>query len=144
MSTTAVRSPARRRDALVRGTRVLLGLGQFLVVWGGWVGFAVAVVYACGGLTRALMRSLLNVTSWSTWQPWAPFGVEDITDGTVATVLGLMGLLLWLAAIGHLHNVGFTFYSDRWDPGICRFVTSFQTQPADIHDLSDHLTSHLQ
>jgi hypothetical protein len=26
MSTTAVRSPARRRDALVRGTRVLLGL----------------------------------------------------------------------------------------------------------------------
>jgi type IV secretion system protein TrbL len=81
---------------------VLLGLGQFLVVWGGWVGFGVAVVYACGGLTRALMRSLLNVTSWSTWQPWAPFGVEDITDGTVATVLGLMGLLLWLAAIGHL------------------------------------------
>src|SRR5215207_10400378 len=81
---------------------VLLGLGQFLVVWGGWVGFGVAVVYACGGLTRALMRSLLNVTSWSTWQPWAPFGVDDITDGTVATVLGLMGLLLWLAAIGHL------------------------------------------
>ena len=81
---------------------VLLGLGQFLVVWGGWVGFGVAVVYACGGLTRALMRSLLNVTSWSTWQPWAPFSVDDITDGTVATVLGLMGLLLWLAAIGHL------------------------------------------
>jgi hypothetical protein len=81
---------------------VLLGLGQFLVVWAGWVGFGVAVVYACGGLTRALMKSLLNVTSWSTWQPWTPFGVQDITDGTVATVLGLMGLLLWLAAIGHL------------------------------------------
>ena len=80
----------------------MLGLGQFLVVWGGWVGFGVAVVYACGGLTRALMRSLLNVTSWSSWQPWAPFSVDDITDGTVATVLGLMGLLLWLAAIGHL------------------------------------------
>jgi TrbL/VirB6 plasmid conjugal transfer protein len=81
---------------------VLVGLGQFLVVWGGWVGFGVAVVYACGGLTRALMKSLLNVTSWSSWQPWAPFSVDDITDGTVATVLGLMGLLLWLAAIGHL------------------------------------------
>ena len=72
------------------------------MVWAGWVGYGVAVVAACGGLTRALMRSLLNVTSWSTWQPWAPFGVDDITDGTVATVLGLMGLLLWLAAIGHL------------------------------------------
>ena len=35
---------------------VLLGLGQFLVVWAGWVGYGVAVVYACGGLTRALMR----------------------------------------------------------------------------------------
>lgn len=49
-----------------------------------------------------------------------------------------------LAAIGQLHNDGFTFYSDRWDPGVCRFVTSFQTQPADIHDLSDHLARHLQ
>ena len=59
---------------------VLLGLGQFLVVWGGWVGFGVAVVYACGGLTRALMKSLLNVTNWSSWQPWTPFSVDDITE----------------------------------------------------------------
>src|SRR5215218_1039192 len=81
---------------------VLLGLGQFVVVWAGWISFGVTVVAACGGLTRALMKSLLNVTSWSSWQPWAPFSVDDITDGTVATVLGLMGLLLWLAAIGHL------------------------------------------
>ena len=61
-----------------------------------------AVIAACGGLTRALMGSLLKVSSWSAWQPWAPFTTEDIVDGTVATVLGLMGLLLWLAAIGHL------------------------------------------
>jgi hypothetical protein len=81
---------------------VLLGLGQFLVVWAGGISFGVAVVAACGGLTRALMQTLLNVTSWSTWQPWRPFSVGDITDGTVATVLGLMGLFLWLAAIAHL------------------------------------------
>jgi hypothetical protein len=81
---------------------VLVGLGQFLVVWAGWVGFGVAVVHACGGLTRALMKSMLTVTTWSSWQPWRPFSVDDITDGTVATVLGLLGLLLWLAAIGHL------------------------------------------
>jgi len=81
---------------------VLLGLGQFVVVWAGWLGFGAAVVVACGGLTRALMESLLNVTSWSSWQPWQPFSVDDITDGTVATVLGLMGLFLWLAAIAHL------------------------------------------
>jgi hypothetical protein len=81
---------------------VLLGLGQFVVVWAGWISFGAAVVAACGGVTRALMESLLNVTSWSSWQPWQPFGVGDITDGTVATVLGLMGLFLWLAAIAHL------------------------------------------
>lgn len=81
---------------------VLLGLGQFLVVWAGWIGVGAAVVVACGGLTRALMESLLNVTTWSAWQPWQPFTVDDITDGTVATVLGLMGLFLWLAAIAHL------------------------------------------
>jgi hypothetical protein len=81
---------------------VLLGLGQFLVVWAGWISFGAAVVVACGGLTRALMESLLNVTDWSTWQPWQPFSVDDITDGTVATVLGLLGLFLGLAAIAHL------------------------------------------
>jgi type IV secretion system protein TrbL len=81
---------------------VLLGLGQFVVVWAAWISFGVAVVAACGGLTRALMESLLNVTTWSSWQPWQPITVDDITDGTVATVLGLMGLFLWLAAIAHL------------------------------------------
>jgi hypothetical protein len=71
-------------------------------VWAAWVAYGVAVIAACGGLTRALMGSLLKVSSWSAWQPWAPFTTGDIVDGTVATVLGLMGLLLWLAAIGHL------------------------------------------
>ena len=81
--------------------RVAIGLGQFMVVWGGWIGYGITIVAACSGLTRALMEGLLNVTSWSAWQPWAPFTPADISDGTVATVLGLMGLLLWIAAIGH-------------------------------------------
>src|ERR1019366_7508859 len=75
---------------------------QFTIVWAAWVAYGVAVIAACGGLTRALMGSLLKVSSWSAWQPWAPFTTGDIVDGTGATVLGLMGLLLWLAAIGHL------------------------------------------
>ena len=81
--------------------RVAIGLGQFLVVWGGWIAYGITIVTACGGLTRALMQGLLNVTTWTAWQPWEPFTPADITDGTVATVLGLMGLLLWIAAIGH-------------------------------------------
>ena len=32
---------------------VLFGLGQFLVVWAGWIGLGVAVVVACRGRIRA-------------------------------------------------------------------------------------------
>ena len=92
---------AIRRDGKGLAT-VLVGGAQFTIVWAAWVAYGVAVIAACGGLTRALMGSLLKVTSWSAWQPWAPFTTADIVDGTVATVLGLMGMLLWLAAIGHL------------------------------------------
>lgn len=92
---------AIRRNAKSLATAVW-GVGKFVVVWAGWVGYGTAVVAACGGLTRALMRTLLKVDSWTAWQPWAEFSVDDITDGTVATVLGLLGLFLWLAAIGHL------------------------------------------
>jgi hypothetical protein len=92
---------AIRRDGKALAT-VLVGGGQFTIVWAAWVAYGVAVIAACGGLTRALMGTLLRVDSWSAWQPWAPFSTGDIADGTVATVLGLMGMLLWLAAIGHL------------------------------------------
>lgn len=92
---------AIRRDGKSLAT-LLVGGAQFTIVWAAWVAYGVGVIAACGGLTRALMGSLLKVSSWSAWAPWAPFTTGDITDGTVATVLGLMGLLLWLAAIGHL------------------------------------------
>ena len=92
---------ALRRDGKSLAT-VLVGAGQFVIVWAGWIVYGVAVVAACGGLTRALMDTLLSVQSWSAWQPWKPLQVGDLVDATVATVLGLMGLLLWLAAIGHL------------------------------------------
>ncbi|MBK8462867.1 MAG: hypothetical protein IPL36_07530 [Nigerium sp.] len=81
--------------------RVAIGFGQFMIVWGGWIAYGVTIVTAAGGLTRALMHGLLNVTSWTAWQPWQPFTPSDLTDATAATVLGLMGLLLWIAAIGH-------------------------------------------
>lgn len=92
---------ALRRDGKSLAT-VLVGTGQFVIVWAGWVVYGVAVVAACGGLTRALMQTLLSVQSWSEWQPWQTLDAGDVIDATVATVLGLMGLLLWLAAIGHL------------------------------------------
>ncbi len=81
--------------------RLLVGAAQFGFVWFAWVGYGVTLVAACTGLTKALMKSLLNVTRWSEWEPWEPFTASDITNGTVAVILGIMGMLLWLAAIGH-------------------------------------------
>lgn len=81
---------------------LLTGLAQFVVVWAGWVVYAVAVVAACGGITRALMRTLLKVDALAAWHPLAPFEVADVGQTGLATVLGLMGLVLFLTAIGHL------------------------------------------
>ena len=82
--------------------RVLIGAAQFVMVWVAGVVYAVAVVAAAGGLTRALMESLLHVNAMDAWQPWAGFSTADITDGTIATVLGVMGFFLIFAAFGHL------------------------------------------
>ncbi len=92
---------AGRRDG--KGlARAGIGLSQFLIVTAGWIGYTVAVTAAMGGLTRATMQSLLNVTSWNSWQPWTTFDPKQVTDAALATVLGGMGLLVWIAAIGHL------------------------------------------
>lgn len=45
--------------------------------------------------------------------------------------------------IDALVTQGFSFYGDRWAPGVCRFVTSFQTQPDDVDDLIDSVRTHL-
>ena len=90
-----------RRDGQSVG-RVLLGVGQFGAVWVMWIVFAVAILAAAGGLTRALTQSLLGVDSLSAWQPWTGFSTADLTDGTVATVLGVLGIFVVFAAVAHL------------------------------------------
>ncbi|HEY3365979.1 MAG TPA: hypothetical protein VGK74_13060, partial [Symbiobacteriaceae bacterium] len=82
---------AGRRDG--KGlARAGIGLAQFVVIAGGWVAYTVAVTAAVGGLTRGVMASLMNVTSWNAWEPWKSFDPKSITDAGMATVLGLMGL----------------------------------------------------
>ncbi|MGG5258659.1 hypothetical protein [Phycicoccus avicenniae] len=82
--------------------RLLMGSGQFVMVWACWVTYVVALLVACSGLTTAVMRATLGVDSWSAWRPWGPVRVEDLSDATLATVLGVLGVLVLLAAIGHL------------------------------------------
>nr|NLI51146.1 hypothetical protein [Propionibacterium sp.] len=81
--------------------RLLIGTAQFAMVWVAFLTYTVTLVAAAGGLTRALMEALLNVTKWADWQPWTPFEVQTITDAVLATVLGMMGIFLLLSAIAH-------------------------------------------
>ena len=93
---------AVRRDGRSMA-RVLAGTGQFVMVWAGWIAMAVTIVAACGGLTRALMSTLLHIDKWAQFQPVGnQIPTQDITDGTVATVLGFMGIFMVFAAVGHL------------------------------------------
>jgi type IV secretion system protein TrbL len=59
---------AFRRDGRSLAT-VVIGLGKFAIVWGGWVAYGVAVTTAAGGLATALLRFLLGVDAFSAWQP---------------------------------------------------------------------------
>lgn len=92
-----------RRDGKSLG-RVLLGAGQFVGVWFCWIAYSVAIVAAAGGLTKALMKSMLNIDNWNEWQPLGfgfGFVVSDSVQVALATAMGVMGLFLWVAAIGH-------------------------------------------
>lgn len=90
-----------RRDGRGLAT-ALWGCGKFIVVWAAWIGYGAAVVSACGGLTRTLLRELLRVDRWAEWRPQLILGAEQVIDVTVATVLGLLGVLLWVSALAHL------------------------------------------
>jgi len=81
-----------RRDGHSLG-RVLLGIGQFGVVWVGFLGIGGALILAAGGLTHGILGSMLHVGSWS------QFSVSDswprkVDDATAAGVLGICSLLM--------------------------------------------------
>lgn len=92
---------ALRRDGRSLG-RLLLGTFQFGLVTTAGVGYAVTVLAACSGLTRALMAGLLNVSSWSEVRPWGPLSAGDVGSVALAFVLAFLGLVVLLAAIGQL------------------------------------------
>ncbi|MGN6606019.1 MAG: type IV secretion system protein, partial [Jatrophihabitans sp.] len=81
-----------RRDGQSMG-RVLLGVGQFGLVWAGYLGIAAGLVAAAGGLSRGILSATLHVQVFHDFdfnRHW-PASVDDIT---LATVLGVLSLLL--------------------------------------------------
>ena len=82
--------------------RAVIGAGQFVLVCACWFGYCIMIVSACGAITKALMKSLLQVQTWPDWDPLGGLGLDDIRDAGVATALAFLGIFLWIAAIGHV------------------------------------------
>ena len=76
---SAIAIAAGRRDGKSLA-RAGIGLAQFVVIVGAWIGYTVAVTAAVGAITRGVMESLMGVTSWKAWGPWKTFDVQSITD----------------------------------------------------------------
>ena len=82
--------------------RLLVGVVQFALAWGGMLGVGAALTTATTGLAQGLLQigvgspSFGSVNLLGSWQP------RDSVDAAVATVLGVCGLLLILAAVGYL------------------------------------------
>ena len=82
--------------------RVLVGTAQFGAVWTMGLAAASAITAACAGLTKALLRALLNVDSFAAVAS-SFSGPREVTDTVAATVLGITGLLVVLpAALGYV------------------------------------------
>jgi type IV secretion system protein TrbL len=85
-----------RRDGESMG-RIFLGIGQFGLVWVGYLGMAAGMVAAAAGLSKGILSSMLHVHSMHEYNfdaAW-PHSVDDIT---LATVLGVLSLLLVIPA----------------------------------------------
>jgi type IV secretion system protein TrbL len=85
-----------RRDGRSMG-RVLLGVGQFGLVWVGYLGIAGGLVAAAAELSRGILQAMLQVDTLSATDP-ASSWPRDVVDATAATVLGLSALLLLIPA----------------------------------------------
>ncbi|SOC51179.1 hypothetical protein [Ornithinimicrobium cerasi] len=81
-----------------------VGVAQFVVVFAGWVGYAVMVLAAAQGLTRSLLQAMFGVDAFAHWEPSGSLvlAAEDVTDALLATLLGFLGLVLWLGGTGFL------------------------------------------
>lgn len=81
-----------RRDGESMG-RIFLGVGQFGLVWAGYLGLAAGFVAAAAGLERGILQSMLHAQDLSHVDLSASFP-DKVGDITLATVLGVLGLLI--------------------------------------------------
>jgi len=85
-----------RRDGQSIG-RVLIGIGQFGLVWAGYLTVAAALVTAATGLEKGILEQMLHVSSLGQVRLTASWPTQ-VGDVTLATVLGILSLLVVIPA----------------------------------------------
>lgn len=83
--------------------RVLIGYGQFVMIWATFITYALALITGVQGLSGAILSETLHVKSWAEFDPLGTkLDAKDVTEGATATILGALGVVLIFAALGHI------------------------------------------
>lgn len=82
--------------------RLVVGVFQFMLVWGGMVGVGAALNVATAGLTQGMLQVAFGAPSFAKANLLQQWNIRQSVDATTATVLGVCGLFLVFAAIGYL------------------------------------------
>ena len=92
---------AWQRDGKGLG-RLVVGVFQFMLVWGGMLGIGAALNVATAGLTQGMLQVSFGAPSFARANVLQAWDVRQGVDAVTATVLGICGVFLVFAAIGYL------------------------------------------
>jgi len=92
---------AWQRDGKGLG-RLVVGVFQFMLVWGGMLGIGAALNVATAGLTQGMLQVSFGAPSFAKANVLQQWDIRQGVDAVTATVLGICGLFLVFAAIGYL------------------------------------------
>ena len=82
--------------------RLVVGVFQFMLVWGGMIGVGAALNVATAGLTQGMLQVAFGAPSFAKANILQQWNIRQGVDAATATVLGVCGLFLVFAAIGYL------------------------------------------
>ena len=82
--------------------RLMVGLGQFMLAWGGMLGVGAALTVGTAGLTQGMLQVALGSPSFGSANLLKPWDPRLAIDAATATVLGVLGIFLIFSAIGYL------------------------------------------
>jgi len=82
--------------------RLMVGLGQFMLAWGGMLGVGAGLTLGTAGLTQGMLQVALGSPSFGSANLLKPWDPRLTIDAATATVLGVLGIFLIFSALGYL------------------------------------------